>query len=166
MGYILLMYEQIQSHHFGSFFFLFSLKLRYCNRHQSHTTQITQRVCSFFLMVFQIVVHVLASAGCSTVNLMSKDRTRHARHILISLVLWSIYQFSRGGNELIQTKQNAPPSLKRNLMINSYVELEPNSLLLLFILATMNCLTLFIPTFQLKLPLHHKPLLLYQCIAL
>lgn len=71
------------------------------------TTQ-TQRVCSFFLMVPQTVVHTLASAGCSTV---SEDRTRHARHILISLLLWSIYQFSRGGNELIQTKQNAPPQI-------------------------------------------------------
>lgn len=51
-------------------------------------------------------------------------------------------------------------------MINSSVELEPNSHLFLFILATMNCLTLSIPTFQLKLPQHQEPLLLYQYIAL
>lgn len=69
----------------------------------------TQYVYSFSLIIPQTAVHVLAFVGFSTVNLISEDRNRHARHILISLLLWSIYQFSRGGNELIQTKLNAVP---------------------------------------------------------
>lgn len=47
----------------------------------------TQYVYSFFVIIPQTAVHVLAFVGSRTVNLISEDRNRHARHILISLLL-------------------------------------------------------------------------------
>lgn len=105
---------QMVNHHSVSFSDFFP-PANYGNHHHSCWAQMTQYVSSFFLIVPQPAVHVLAFAGCSTLNLISEDRNRHARHILISLLLWSIYQFSRGGNELIQTKQNASPVFEREL---------------------------------------------------